>query len=125
MKITVNKEYTTISQAPAIKEAIKEFKARYTDGDLLREYRDQTGTDEKLWNFEALEITGESYPAGSYYGNAPAFTFNAILVNRSSFGIVRGFATIYFHCDMDLNIRTDDMPTGGKMYGTTLYGKTE
>lgn len=36
MKITVCKEYTTLEYVDQVKADIKEFKARYTDGDLLR-----------------------------------------------------------------------------------------
>ena len=38
MKITVDKELTTLAGAEKVKADIKEFKARYTAGDLWREF---------------------------------------------------------------------------------------
>lgn len=36
MKITINKEFTTLGKVERTKEQMKEFKEIYTDGDLLR-----------------------------------------------------------------------------------------
>ena len=43
MKISVDKEFTTLELRDRVKEDLKEFKARYTDGDLLRAFIDATG----------------------------------------------------------------------------------
>ena len=42
MKISVDKSMTTINALPQVKEDLREFKARYTDGDLLRAFMDAT-----------------------------------------------------------------------------------
>ena len=120
MKITIDKEYTTIEQAPAIKEAIKEFKSRYTDNDLVQAYRSQTGEESKIWTMEALEITGTAFPAGWKYDNVPAFCFTGIMVERYA-GIISKFATIRFYCNMELEINLEQLPTGGHMYETKIF----
>ena len=64
MKIRINKEYTTIAQAPKVKADLAEFKARYTDGDLLNAFRDAAD----FWGCLAGDITSctvEGMPAGT------------------------------------------------------------
>ena len=40
MKITIEKRLTTVDKLERTKQQMKEFKAIYTDGDLLRMFRD-------------------------------------------------------------------------------------
>ena len=40
MKITIEKRLTTLDKLERTKQQAKEFKAMYTDGDLLRMFRD-------------------------------------------------------------------------------------
>lgn len=42
MKISIDKNFTTLAQLPRVKEKAKEFKAANTDGDIRREFEDQT-----------------------------------------------------------------------------------
>ena len=43
MKIAIDRNYTTINSLKLVQEAVKEFKARYTDTDVLNAINDEYG----------------------------------------------------------------------------------
>lgn len=123
MKITVDKELTTLAGAEKVKADIKEFKARYTAGDLWREFFEQTGIDLPSWNYEILQITGQAFPRG-------------IIDDETQFSlkiIAKGFYEFYeikFYCDSNLNVDTRDFndicsgsTSNRKLYSIERYVK--
>jgi len=118
MKITIDRDYTTISQAEKVKEDIKEFKARYTDGDLKRAFCDALG----IWptnSFDILMVTGKAFPGGFYYNDETHFSIEIIAVNDIS--CILGFCKMHFYCDMELNIDTRELGDGDAMYSCEIY----
>lgn len=123
MKITVNKELTTLAGAEKVKADIKEFKARYTAGDLWREFFDQTGID-CPWNCEILQVTGDAFPGGTFYDNETHFSLKII---------AKGFYEFYeinFYCDSNLKVDTRDFKdicsgstSSRKLYSVERYVK--
>lgn len=69
MKITVDKTYTTIAAAPAVREAIQDFKSQFTDADV-RMYISQAADemDEYSLSGDLLTLSGSAYPSGSFFG---------------------------------------------------------
>lgn len=59
MKIILDKGFTTISMAGAVKEAIKEFKANYTDEDIARSLLEQS--DSYYCIEDVLSVYGEAF----------------------------------------------------------------
>lgn len=123
MKITVDKELTTLAGAEKVKADIKEFKARYTAGDLWREFFDQTGID-CPWNCEILQVTGDAFPGGTFYDNETQFSLKII---------AKGFYEFYeinFYCDSNLKVDTRDFKdicsgstSSRKLYSVERYVK--
>ena len=62
MKITLNKEYTEKHQEQMVKDAMREFKNTFTDGDLLREFIQQTDN----WNVsgQIIKCEVDAFAAG-------------------------------------------------------------
>lgn len=68
MKITVDKTYTTIAAAPAVREAIQDFKAQFTDADVrmyISEAADEM--DEYSLFGDLISLSGSAYPSGTLY----------------------------------------------------------
>lgn len=120
MKITINKEYTTLAQADKVRRDIREFRGMYTDGDLLRAFRDATDLD-IAWNHDILSAFVEAFPAGSLFGDKTSFCVEMITHG------FREFCEIRFYCDMNLEVDTRDLTdyrgisTGEKMYSVRVY----
>lgn len=77
MKMTINKEYTTIAKMDMVKDAAKQFKAIYTDGDLYRIALDEIN-GVKFGSVEVLKATVDVFPAG--YAEAGDVDFNVELI---------------------------------------------
>lgn len=69
MKITIDKTYTTIAAAPAVREAIQDFKAQFSDADV-RAYISQAAVemDEYGLSGDLLSLSGSAFPSGSLFG---------------------------------------------------------
>jgi len=69
MKITVDKTYTTIAAAPAVREAIQDFKTQFSDADV-RTYITQAADamDEYGLSGDLVSLSGSAYPSGSFFG---------------------------------------------------------
>lgn len=64
MTITINKKLTTLDKVDRTREQMKEFKVVYTDGDLLRMFREAVDVDE-LWNPDEIVYARlEAFPGG-------------------------------------------------------------
>ena len=122
MKITVKKEFTTIAQLPKVKEDIREFKERYTDGDLKSAFCDAVEEESfLLWSSDIVSVNITAFPGGTVYNDETQFHVT-MLCRR-----YREFIEAKFYCDIDLNINTGDLTdyrgisTGKKMYSVDRY----
>lgn len=120
MKITVCKEYTTLSQLPQVKADISEFKARYTDGDLKTFFCDATGNN-SMCCADIVSVNVEAFPGGTDYNNETHFSVTVLCRSWHR------FIEAHFYCDMELQINTGDLldyrgiSTGKKMYSVDVY----
>lgn len=116
MKITVNKDFTKISQAEQVKTDIKEFKGRYTDGDLKNAFCDATGID-CLYGAVVLSVTGEAFPGGTDYNDATHFSLEIVARKFNQFIVAR------FYCDMELQVDVRVLCGNVTMYSCDVYNK--
>ena len=124
MKMSINKEYTTLKQAEQVRRDMREFKERYTHGDLLRAFCDATDINE-TWNHDILSVTVEAFPAGSYFDDVTHFHVKMLTHGW------RKFCEIDYYCDLDLNVDTRDLTDwqgvsmGKKLYSCEVYERKE
>ena len=67
MKITVDLDLTTASKVAEVKADAKEFKAIYTDGDLLRMFLDSIPEEDSFeipYNPQIVYCNLEAFPGG-------------------------------------------------------------
>lgn len=116
MKITIDKEFTAVAQVPRVKEDIKEFKARYTENDLLSAFWDTVNIPHPYGHSVILSEI-DAFPSGWTTGDKTSF--HVQLVTRG----FREFLEISFYCDLDLNIDTRPLygGTGDKLYSQRYY----
>lgn len=122
MKMTINKEFTNLSQVAKVKEDMREFKSRYSDNDLLHTFQDTTGLY-GVGSYEVLKATVEAFPKGMLYDDETVFCIELYLYGCSEFAKVR------FYCDLDLVVDTSDLMWFGdpernphkKLYKFTRY----
>ena len=112
MKITMDKKFTEVYYMDQVKNDMKEFKARYTDGDLLRAFIDATGQ----WaSGDIIKCDISAFTAGYLFDNVTSFCVNMIVDEYSS--IVR----LHFYVDMDLTVDTRGYGDGYKFYDIRRY----
>ena len=63
MKITIDKNNTTIAKLPLVREKIKQFKSYFTEGDLLRMYTENT---DRYVNGDILKCEAEAYQSYTF-----------------------------------------------------------
>lgn len=97
MKITVDKRFTAEYQRDQVKADIAEFKARYTDRDVLDAFQAQSDCW-KGWSQDIIRCNAEALPAGAYYGDVTVFSFEILLESEVCFVKIRCWL------DMDLNL---------------------
>lgn len=108
MKITINKEGTTLAQVEHVKEAMKEFKARYTDSDLRRVMNDHC---EKLGLWEAastlsgdiLRCDVDAFPDGCFCSDPVHYAVEIVIARYG-----HGYTFLRFYVDQDLTL--DERP---------------
>lgn len=113
MKITIDKKNTEGYQREQVKADIAEFKACFTDGDILREFIDQLDLD--IFVYDIIYINGEAFPSGWACGNDTNFMIEVMFKAN-----VNEIYEAYFFCDMSLNIRKVSC-FGDKMYSIKKY----
>lgn len=114
MTTKVDREYTTLAQVAQVRADLKEFKARYTDGDLMHFYNSATD-DARGYCHRVVEAVVTGFPGGTDYGNETHFCVELIAVDYND--VLR----IRYYCDMNLDIDTRTLVDGTKMYSTTVY----
>lgn len=65
MKIKINKTYTAECMMERTKEQAKEFKEVFTDGDLLRMFAEETGTESELYNLDVIRCNLSAFSGGT------------------------------------------------------------
>ena len=111
MRCMVDYDYTTRLEKQRVLDDLREFKERYTEGDLLRKFYSETDNVDVTGDVVYFKVYG--FPGGTYYNNATHFRVEALL---------EGFRKIYkvrFYCDLEMNIDTRTVPT--KMYDFERY----
>lgn len=122
MKMTINKDFTSIAQVAKVKEDMREFKSRYNDNDLLQTFQDSTGLCGTC-SYEVLKATVEAFPKGMLYGDDTTFCVELFLYGCNEFAKVR------FYCGLNLEVDTSDLMWFGnpadnphkKLYQMTRY----
>lgn len=116
MKISINKELTTLAQLPKIKHDLREFRGMYTDGDLLRVFCEQTGFCD-AYAHEILSATVEAFPGGTDFDNETAFSVHLLTHGW------REFCEIDFYCNAQLEVDLRDLmfTPGKKLYHQRVY----
>lgn len=118
MKTRVNKDLTTLAQAAQVKADLAEFKARYTDGDLMHFYNEATD-DPRGYCHRIIESVVEGFPGGSAYNDETQFCVSLIAIDYASVVEIR------YYCNMELEIDTRTLPDGTKMFSTTVYKRED
>jgi len=104
MTITMDKTMTTLDQVAPMKEAMKEFKARYTDGDLRRVMYDYL---DEIKNYDAVCCLGgeivkcevSAFPVNMYRFDGVNFAVEITICNYFN-----GYAFLRFYVDSELNL---------------------
>lgn len=115
MKITVEKQFTTLALLPQVKADMKEFKARYTDIDLLNAFIDATDIVDP-YAADILRCDVEAFPAGTDFNDETHFFVEMVTFSYAKICVLR------FYVDMNLTVDTrrqylsDDM-----LYSCTVY----
>lgn len=103
MKTSVCKDYTTLAELPRVKADLKEFKARYTDGDLKSFFMDET-QDYSAWCHDVVSASVQGFPAGTDYNDETSFCVDLVTMGTSEFCKIR------FYCNMELQIDLREVP---------------
>lgn len=114
MKIRLNKEYTEAWMVETIKDAMKDFKAMYTDGDLKRAFEDATDIDTG-YSADIIRCNVDAFDAGYAFDNKPVFAVDMLMEKHD------GFTKIHFYVDADLNVDTRTLNDGMKSYSAKEY----
>lgn len=125
MKTYIDKEYTTIAQSAKVRDDLKEFKARYTDGDLKHFFLRQTDTS-KGYCSRVVEAVVTGFPGGYLYNDETRFCVSLILDSGNP-GIPSDMMKICYYCNLDLEINTRDLQDGSgrKMYSVNVFSCAE
>lgn len=118
MKTAVDREFTPVEFRERVREDLKEFKERYTDGDLLHCFVNATGIIDP-YNSKILSCEVVGLPGGTDFNNETRFNVKLI---TQGFG---KFCEVRFFCDMDLVVDTRDLAysPGRKLYSCDVYRK--
>lgn len=135
MKTSINREYTTLAQAEKVKNDLKELKAMYTEGDLLRAFLDTLDTDEHresmkdhakacvITNYDEIVCCNvEGFPAGTFFIDESGEEPTHFSVTIKMIGLIHAYS-IHFYTDLSLNIRlwAVSFGTEQKMYSFDRY----
>lgn len=122
MKTYIDKSMTTIAQSAKVRDDLKEFKARYTYGDLKHFFLNQTNTT-KGYCSRVVEATVTGFPGGWMVGDETRFCVN-LLLDTCDCGIMSNeLIKIRYYCDLDLNVDMSDLSDGSgrKLYQVKVY----
>lgn len=105
MKITLDKQFTSLEKAPMVKEAMKEFKARYTDADVRNALTDYFESKE-MWDLvtclsgEILKVELAAAPRTMYQPDNDMQYAVELVVSQ----YMQGFTFARYYIDQELKI---------------------
>ena len=111
--MTINKEYTTLDKMDMVKDAAKQFKAIYTDGDLYRIAIDELD-GVKYGSAEVLKATVDVFPAGYAEAGDVGFNVELVIMAFQSFQKVSYYISAHYITDT-LDIIGVDRPELGRV----------
>lgn len=120
MKVTINKEYTTLAQVEKVKADIKDFKSMYTEKGLLSAFSDATGLVDYFCDVYSCEV--EAFPENMLIDSDTVFCVEMVAGVKFS-----TFYTIRFYCNISCEVDTRDLidyrgfSTGKKLYSCEAY----
>lgn len=114
MKIGFSKDYIESYQMSRVKEDAQSFKEAYQVGDLLREFKSQTGEFFGV-SPEIVRTTIIAMDSGWYWGNVTIFSVEMLLDDDLAMYKVR------FYIDMELTVDTREIEPDIKMYDVKRY----
>lgn len=97
MKMSIDKKYVEDYQMERVKEDAKEFKGRYTDGDLLRSLMEQI-KDYRCWASDIVYCNVKAIDSGWASGNVTMFCVEMMVEN------INRIYKLRFYIDMDLQV---------------------
>lgn len=97
MKMTINREYTTLDKVDMVKNAAKQFKSIYTDGDLYRIALDEI--DGVIYGAEILKATVDVFPVGYAADGDVEFQIELIVSNWNCFQRLRYYISAHYITD--------------------------
>lgn len=97
MKMTINKEYTTLDKMDMVKDAAKQFKQIYTDGDLYSIALDEING--MMYGAEILKATVDVFPTGYAEAGDVEFQIELIVLSCDSFQRVRYYICAHYITD--------------------------
>lgn len=111
MKITIEKRLTTVDKLERTKQQMKEFKAIYTDGDLLRMFRDAVDGWEYGYSDEIVYCKLEAFPGGTMETDETHYSVDMLLEGYDT------MTKLHFYISQSGEIDTRVVPnyTGGTM----------
>lgn len=115
MKVKIDKAFTPAETMDRVKAEAKDFGGMYTPGDLLRAFRDQTGT--QVGYPEIIKVDVEAFDAGTNYPDKTSFKVEMVLDD---------FVAMYkisFYCGLGLEVDTRTLERGLKMYSVQKFAK--
>ena len=106
MKMKLDKNYILASQLDDIKQAAKEFKEMFTDGDLKMVAIDQLGID-GLWGQDIVYCNVEAYAASYDLPTTSAFTVEMMVDGYHTIYKIRYCCVVDYSCEHFLRVNTD------------------
>ena len=119
MKITIDRDMTEAYLVDRTKAQMKEFKEIYTDGDLLRMFREAINCTELGYNFDIIRCNLRAFPGGWAESDETHYCVEMLLEG------FKEFYKVYFYITQSGEVDTrKDMPvrySGGVEY-MSMYG---
>ena len=106
MKMKLDKKYILASQLDDIKQAAKEFKEMFTDGDLKMVAIDQLGIN-GLWGQDIVYCNVEAYAASYDLPTTASFSVDMMVEGYNAIYKIRYCCKIDYSCERFLKVNTD------------------
>lgn len=100
MKITMDKDMTESYMIDRTKAQMKEFKEMFTDGDLLRMFREAVNDTGLGYNYEIIRCNLRAFPGGTQETDETHYCVEMLLEG------FREFIKLHFYIDQSCNIDT-------------------
>ena len=119
MKISIDKKFTTLDKLERTKQQAKEFKEIYTDGDLLRMFRDAVDGWHYGYSDEIIRCNLSAFPGGTMETDENHYSVEILLEG------FKQFTKIHFYISQSGEVDTREVwnCNGGtmKMWDVEVY----